>query len=608
MLRVGVLRGAAGTSALRAAVLGASAGAGSPLAQGARGAAAGVGVRYLHARGPLLQEAVQEVGDSTLSLDNTASALKKKSSKASGLEADFEGLPIPDELQDTLKKKGFKKLFDVQKECFTPGFEGKDIVARSRTGTGKTIAFGLPIVARFLENPTRVPSMCSRAIIMCPTRELAKQVEAEISGLSPKLRTAACYGGAAFGPQAQAIRQGLDVLVGTPGRVVDHLTRGSLSLNATEICVLDEADEMLKIGFTEQLNEIMSRLPKSKQTLLFSATVPNWVKSMARQSMQSPIMLDLVGEEKMKCPETVKHIGVCVSPWARDLILADLISVHGRSNNSRTIVFVPTKREASELASIDGLKNIAVELHGDISQAGREIALAGFRSGRYKVLVATDVAARGIDIPSVDTIIQTVFPNEKRGGADVYIHRAGRTGRAGKSGTSIILYTPNDARLLARLEQEVGVTFERSSPPSIDAVMKAGAEQAVTRLAETSSEVAKPFMSIAKKFVDENNFTLKDKKVSDKFEETWAKCLAIISGHTKPVIARSALSHKENFTAVLIKCPNHMPESDVRGLIMKSVGNIDELPRIGRVVSYSGGAVADIDNNMKEKIMNGLKE
>jgi ATP-dependent RNA helicase DDX21 len=361
----------------------------------------------------------------------------------------------------------------------------------SRTGTGKTLAFGLPAMTRLLEfadqagkrDPTTGRMKRGRSVLMvvlCPTRELARQVQEELSevvGRPLGLFVEVFHGGVSYGPQAGALRTGLDVMVGTPGRVMDHMKRGNLNLSGCDCVVLDEADEMLNMGFAEDvefiLNGVGSDNPKKTQCLLFSATTPPWVKTVGKKYQDNVLAIDSTTEEGgVRVAKLVRHLAVQVPPGedSKKSILEDIIAVEiakdaddgtevviennpiataaaakkRKGNNAmqqkifgKTIVFTETKRMADELVSGSTFKSLSAQaLHGDVGQQQCDATLNAFRAGAFNVLVATDVAARGIDIQDVDLVIQFDPPRD----VDTYVHRSGRTGRAGKKGVSVLLF------------------------------------------------------------------------------------------------------------------------------------------------------------------------
>jgi ATP-dependent RNA helicase DDX21 len=263
-----------------------------------------------------------------------------------------------------------------------------------------------------------------KVVCLSPTRELARQIAKEFDLVAPTLKAVCIYGGSPYLPQENALKRGVDIVIGTPGRVIDMLDRNCLKLADVKYVILDEADEMLNIGFADAVDKILASAPKpeERQTLLFSATIPPWVQGIANKHMRpgNLVTVDLVGNSKVKAALTVRHMAICCPPPVRMATLADVVKVYGGSG--RTIVFANTKAEVNELALKSSLHAVCQVLHGDIAQTQREVTLQGFREGRFTCLVATDVAARGLDIPDVDLVIQTQPPKDK----ETYIHRSGR--------------------------------------------------------------------------------------------------------------------------------------------------------------------------------------
>ncbi|KAH9678162.1 DEAD-box ATP-dependent RNA helicase 7 [Citrus sinensis] len=335
-------------------------------------------------------------------------------------------------LREKLKSKGIESLFPIQAMTFDMVLDGSDLVGRARTGQGKTLAFVLPILESLTNGPTkaskktgygRAPSV----LVLLPTRELAKQVheDFDVYGGAVGLTSCCLYGGAPYHAQEFKLKKGIDVVIGTPGRIKDHIERGNIDLSSLKFRVLDEADEMLRMGFVEDVELILGKVEDANkvQTLLFSATLPSWVKHISTKFLKSDKKtIDLVGNEKMKASTNVRHIVLPCSSSARSQVIPDIIRCY--SSGGRTIIFTETKESASQLAD---LLPGARALHGDIQQSQREVTLAGFRSGKFMTLVATNVAARGLDINDVQLIIQCEPPRD----VEAYIHRSGRTGRAG---------------------------------------------------------------------------------------------------------------------------------------------------------------------------------
>ncbi len=382
----------------------------------------------------------------------------------------FEDLGISDEAVRRLSARGIEKPTPIQELALPPALAGRDVLGLARTGTGKTLAFALPIAERLA--PSKSRGRAPRALVLAPTRELALQVAREFSWLAPHLKGVAVYGGTGYQAQARALKEGADVVVATPGRARDYLKRGVLDLGRVEIAVLDEADEMLSMGFEEEVEALLGATPKVRQTLFFSATLPPWARRLAQKHLKDPVMADVTQDERVAYREEVYR----VPGRAREQVLSDLLFAKAPR---RAIVFVRTKAEADRIAqALSERGHAARAVHGDLGQRDRERTLLAFREGRARVLVATDVAARGLDIPEVELVVHYQLPER----AEAYQHRSGRTGRAGREGTVALLVEGNERYRVRRLEDAVGRRFERAELPSPEAArharLKALLEQA----------------------------------------------------------------------------------------------------------------------------------
>ncbi|KAJ1266338.1 hypothetical protein BS78_08G143300 [Paspalum vaginatum] len=370
---------------------------------------------------------------------------------AEGLE--IAKLGISSKIVDRLARKGITKLFPIQRAVLEPAMQGRDMVGRAKTGTGKTLAFGIPILDTIIRhNDKYKPGKFPLAIVLAPTRELAKQVEREFLESSP-LETLCVYGGTPIMQQIKKLQYGIDVVIGTPGRVIDLLSRGALNLSEIRYVVLDEADQMLNVGFDQDVERILQSVPQKRQTLMFSATMPAWIRKLTQKYLNNPVTVDLVGEDDQKLAEGITLYSVSSEKREKPAVLAELIKEHAKGG--KCIVFTQTKRDADRLSYTMGRSFQCEALHGDISQAQRERTLAGFRDGRFNILVATDVAARGLDIPNVDLVIHFELPNN----SEIFVHRSGRTGRAGKKGTAIVMYNYDESRAVRIIEKDVGCKF-----------------------------------------------------------------------------------------------------------------------------------------------------
>ncbi|KAK2364867.1 DEAD-box ATP-dependent RNA helicase 53, mitochondrial [Trifolium repens] len=450
-------------------------------------------------------------------------------------ELDISKLDLPSQLVDSLRKRGITELFPIQRAVLVPALQGRDIIARAKTGTGKTLAFGIPIINGLDDGEGPGPystRRLPRALVLAPTRELAKQVEKEIQESAPYLKTVCVYGGVSYVTQQSALSRGVDVVVGTPGRLIDLINGNTLRLNEVEYLVLDEADQMLAVGFEEDVETILEKLPPKRQSMLFSATMPTWVKKLARKYLNNPLTIDLVGDEEEKLAEGIKLYAISATATSKRTILSDLITVYAKGG--KTIVFTQTKRDADEV-SLALTNSITSEaLHGDISQHQRERTLNGFRQGKFTVLVATDVASRGLDIPNVDLIIHYELPNDP----ETFVHRSGRTGRAGKLGTAILMYTGSQRRTVRSLERDVGCKFEFVNAPSMEDVLEASAEQVVVTLDRVHPESIAFFTPTAEKLIEEKGTT------------ALAAALAQLSGFSQPPSSRSLITHEQGWVTL----------------------------------------------------------
>ncbi|KAL9260317.1 DEAD-box ATP-dependent RNA helicase 3A, chloroplastic-like protein [Drosera capensis] len=457
--------------------------------------------------------------------------------EVSGDELAVAKLGLPAKLVERLHQRGITHLFPIQRAVLLPALEGRDLIARAKTGTGKTLAFGIPIIKSLSEGmegrvSSRRLGRLPKALVLAPTRELARQVENEIKESAPFLNTVCVYGGVSYHSQQGALSRGVDVVVGTPGRLIDLIQSNSLKLNEVQFLVLDEADQMLAAGFEEDVETILEKLPSERQSMLFSATMPVWVKKLARKYLDNPLTIDLVGERDEKLAEGIKLYSLPTTATSKRTILGDVITVYAKGG--KTIVFTQTKRDADEV-SISLTNSIASEaLHGDISQHQREKTLNGFRRGKFSVLVATDVAARGLDIPNVDLIIHYELPNDP----ETFVHRSGRTGRAGKEGIAILMYTQSQRRTVFSLERDVGCKFQQIGAPTTEEVLESSADQVCATLGGVHPDSIAFFTPAAEKLLEERG------------TEALAAALAQLSGFSQPPSARSLITHEQGMVTL----------------------------------------------------------
>jgi len=389
---------------------------------------------------------------------------KKDSAKTptmKGFSPGFASLGLEAALLTTLEALGYEEPTPIQQEAIPPLLAGRDLLGRAATGTGKTAAFTLPLLQRLAHSTRqRNPSV----LILVPTRELAMQVceAVERYGKEQQVAILAVYGGAAIRPQLLALKRGVDVIVATPGRALDHIRRKTLQLKDLQIVVLDEADEMLNMGFAEDLDAILQQTPKGRQTALFSATMPSRIAAIARRHLQDPVEIQIAKEPvKAGVAPRVHQTAYLV---ARPHKVAALARILDMANPKSTLVFCRTRLEVDELTSMLNSRGYRGEgLHGGMNQAQRDRVMQSFRSGQTELLVATDVAARGLDISHVSHVMNFDVPSSP----EAYVHRIGRTGRAGRGGEAISLVEPRERWLLKNIERLTKSTIEMATLPTV---------------------------------------------------------------------------------------------------------------------------------------------
>jgi ATP-dependent RNA helicase RhlE len=370
----------------------------------------------------------------------------------------FSTLPLHPDLMRAVKELGFQRPTPIQEQAIPPAAAGRDVMATAMTGSGKTAAFLLPILNRLVAAPRRL----TRALVLTPTRELAAQIHAHLEELAVHtgITGAAVFGGVGFGPQEHAFRSGVDVLIATPGRLLDHLRHPYARLAALEVLVLDEADRMLDMGFLPDIRRVLKQIPAKRQTLFFSATMPREIVTLAREMLRDPVMINL---ERKSAPAV--GITQAVYPVARELKSALLVELLKQEIIKDAIVFTRTKHRANRLAEFITRNGIeAAKIHGNRSQSQRTAALAGFKNGEYRVLVATDIVARGIDVEELGHVVNFDVPADP----DAYVHRVGRTARAEATGDAFTLVSPDEETDLKAIERALGRPLPRVTLPGFD--------------------------------------------------------------------------------------------------------------------------------------------
>jgi ATP-dependent RNA helicase RhlE len=389
-------------------------------------------------------------------------------------------LQLHPSLQQGLKELGFPRPTPIQEKAIPAAIEGRDVLACAMTGSGKTAAFLLPILHQLLAKPRGT----TRALVLAPTRELAAQVleSLESFAVHTPLTGAAIFGGVGMGPQERAFRTGVDVLIATPGRLLDHLKAPYASLANIEFLVFDEADRMLDMGFLPDIRRVLKHVPARRQTLFFSATMPGPIGQLAKELLRDPVNIDL---ERRSAPAV--GITQAIYPVAQELKTSLFMSLLERGDMKEALVFTRTKHRANRLAEQLVKRGISAErIHGNRSQTARTAALAGFKNGTIRVLVATDIAARGIDIEALGHVVNFDVPTAP----EDYIHRVGRTARAELTGEAFTLVAPDEEGELRDIEKAIGKRLPRVLLPDFDYTAKTG-EQLEVPLKERIAEIRK---------------------------------------------------------------------------------------------------------------------
>lgn len=386
----------------------------------------------------------------------------------------FDAFDLNKDILAAVAVQGYHTPTPIQEKAIPPILKGRDLLGLAQTGTGKTAAFALPLIHKLSQGPRRR----IRALILAPTRELASQINEAFQTLSrgSGLKSMAVFGGIDIVPQAAAFKRGVEIIAACPGRLLDHVTRRSIDLSCVEHLVIDEADRLFDMGFLPDIRRIVKLLPAKRQTMLFSATMPDELRHLADEMMHDAATVQI---GHMKPADTVSHALYPVEHHLKTALLKELLN---RTQTGSVLVFTRTKHRAERLArqlSHSGLK--AVSLQGDLTQNRRRHAIEGFRSGAYRILVATDIAARGLDISAISHVINFDMPDT----ADAYTHRIGRTGRASKTGEAFTFVTPDDARMIAAIERTLGEAIARRKLPGFDyTVRKAAPAQAAPKRPE----------------------------------------------------------------------------------------------------------------------------
>ena len=379
----------------------------------------------------------------------------------------FESFQLHPNIMAGVQAQGYTTPTPIQRQAIPHVMQGRDVMGLAQTGTGKTAAFVLPILERLLQGPRgRV-----RALIIAPTRELAEQIHESIKelGRQTKLHSITIYGGVSVNPQIQKLRAGVEVVVACPGRLLDHINQGTIRLSSLEVLVLDEADRMFDMGFLPDIRRILKHVPTKRQTLLFSATMPDDIRRLAHDILHDPVTVQVGHTAPVN---TVSH---ALYPVGQHLKTALLLELLRHTDTGSVLIFTRTKHRAKRVAQqLEKAGYKAASLQGNLSQNRRQAALDGFRDGSFQVLVATDIAARGIDVSSISHVINYDIPDT----VDAYTHRIGRTGRAAKTGDAFTLITREDEAVVRSIERVLGAKIERRTLKGFDYTKPAPARDA----------------------------------------------------------------------------------------------------------------------------------
>ncbi|MCT1492090.1 DEAD/DEAH box helicase [Corynebacterium sanguinis] len=421
--------------------------------------------------------------------------------KAEEPENGFEKLDLPDSVIAAVKKVGYEQPSPIQAQTIPLLMQGRDVVGLAQTGTGKTAAFALPVLSQ-IDPSLRHP----QALVLAPTRELALQVADSFQSFADhlgKIQVLPIYGGQAYGIQLSGLRRGAQIIVGTPGRVIDHLEKGSLDISNLRFLVLDEADEMLNMGFQEDVERILEDTPNTKQVALFSATMPNGIRKISKQYLNDPAEVTVKSETRTNTNITQRYLFT-----AHRNKLDAITRILEVTEFEAMIVFVRTKHETEELAEKLRARGFsAAAINGDIAQQQRERTVDQLRDGRLDILVATDVAARGLDVERISHVFNYDIPND----TESYVHRIGRTGRAGRTGEAILFVTPRERRMLRSIERVTNATIEEMELPTVDEVNESRKLKFMDSITESlESKDQDVFKAMVREYSNTNNIPMDD--------------------------------------------------------------------------------------------------
>lgn len=410
----------------------------------------------------------------------------------------FEEMCLDTRIMRAIAEMGFEQPSPIQAQSIPIAVEGKDMIGQARTGTGKTASFGIPMLQRINPKDKNL-----QAIVLCPTRELAIQSANEIRKLAKFLygiKVLPIYGGQEISKQIRSLKGGVQIVIGTPGRVMDHLRRHTLKPQTVDIVVLDEADEMLNMGFREDIETILGQLPEERQTMLFSATMPKPILEIAKRYLHEPEIVKVIQKE-LTVPK-IEQYYYEVNPRKKNEVLSRLLDIY---DPSLSLVFCNTKRKVDELvADLKGRGYFAEGLHGDMKQSQRDRVMNGFRNGRTDILVATDVAARGIDVDDVEAVFNYDVPQDD----EYYVHRIGRTGRAGREGRAFTLVVGKEIYKLKDIQRYCKTKIRRQPIPSVNDVAAIKVEKLLEQAGELiATDGLGRMMDLLEEYLDGSDYS-----------------------------------------------------------------------------------------------------
>ncbi len=505
----------------------------------------------------------------------------------------FSELNISSQVQKAVEDMGFEETTPIQTQSIPYILEGRDVTGQAQTGTGKTAAFGIPILEK-----VDLKNRSLQVLVLCPTRELAIQVAEEIRALSKHkhgIKILPIYGGQPIQRQIKALKNGVQIVIGTPGRVMDHMRRRTLKVGGLKMVVLDEADEMLNMGFREDIETILQDTPEDRQTVLFSATLPKSILEIAKTYQKNPEFVKVV-HKKMTVP-SIEQYYFEMKQRNKFEILTRLVDIH---NPKLTLVFCNTKKRVDEISvQLQGRGYFADALHGDMKQSQRDNVMNSFRNGNVEILVATDVAARGIDIDDIELVINYDVPQDE----EYYVHRIGRTGRAGRSGRAFTFVVGREIHKIKDIQRYTKTKIQRQQTPSISEVQEAKAEVIMNEIKNTiKSEKLRDEVHIVEKLLEED-FTSID---------IAAALIKMITGHKKQEenIVESELNDtggEPGMARLFINIGKNqnITAKDILGAIAGETGLPGEL--VGTIDIYKKYTFVEVPKKHAKKVLDIMK-